>query len=226
MATNIFNIYKLKKRRNYLVAYMNLRSYQFAQEYLDKRKKYRQYGDAILDFYNDINIAPPQSPVTPGHLKANLGQFVVASSFEIALKSLLLHKGYIVHKINSKKYKADANTQQAQPVLHTAAIENRKIKSDYLERSTINFSLLLKNEYKTELSLDEDTNRLIDLFRIARNNIHFPDSDDLPEYKKFKNLYDNTDDIFKKFINDHIVPVNCELIRESNDLSCFEITRL
>ena len=136
-------------------------------------------------------ISDPDFPRFPYQM-ASLNErlidcFLIGTFFEIAAKSFLLDKGFVVHKLKQRSNHSAitrmARNQRTTPVKIADLLQHDHFQ-DYqgkgrnglesLEFMTVDYGWLYRNDYERELGLDQAFCSLGRYYRIERNMIHFP----------------------------------------------------
>ena len=113
--------------------------------------------------------------------------FLIGTFFEIAAKSFLLDKGFVVHKLKRGSNDPDivrmARHQRTTPVTIAEVLRHDHFQDNQgkgrnglesLEFMTVDYGWLYGNDYERKLGFDQAFCSLARYYRIERNMIHFP----------------------------------------------------
>jgi hypothetical protein len=139
-------------------------------------------GQTIVDKdfpFHPYTIALVQEKITD--------DFLIGTFFELVAKSMILQKGNLVHKINSKSaptgIKALAKNQYREPInadsyaLLDPFADYKNVGRNgmrYLKTSTLDYGWIYKNDYLVSLPFTGDFSKTARAFQVLRNQIHFP----------------------------------------------------
>lgn len=143
--------------------------------------------------------------------------------FENYMKATLLMNGFLIHKIdkNQTNLKTLANNQNRRPIpltefLQTSNfyidIDSKNWMLDGLKPQTIDFGVLLKNNYQNEIQLPNKIIKLVTEINHERNNLHF--------YHQVCNSYSQRFirdlKLMDKYVNEEMVNLAKKLQKELN----------
>ena len=170
------------------------------------------------------NEPMPSTPAIFESLRqANLSHLLIATGFELALKGILLEKGYVLQIIQDHhRYQDLCKRQRNQPIAAGEIIAIDEFRFDGninylpgLRDKTIGFSTIVENKaYRDVLTLDDITLDIIDACRALRNEIHFPGEMPDGALKRLQNV--DVAEFVIEFVNSHIIP-RINAIRQEYD---------
>jgi len=143
--------------------------------------------------------------------------------FENYMKAILLMNGFLIHKIdkNQTNLKTLANNQNKRPIPLAKFlqinnfyidIDSKNWMLDGLKPQTIDFGVLLKNNYQNEIQLPDKIIKSIIEINHERNNLHF--------YHQACNSYSQKFiqdlKLMDKYVNEEMVNLAKKLQNESN----------
>lgn len=131
----------------------------------------------------DAKGNPPKEYWDGLHYEKLIDHIKICVAFENYNKAVLLSKGFVVHKIDSKKNQALAKKQRLEPVPIEEFLRSNKFVQDnpygewYLEGlsnfNTITFSLTLSEGYQRVINLDNQFVHYLKGINDKRNRLHF-----------------------------------------------------
>lgn len=185
--------------------------------------------DSIARGMTISDIGFPRMPYkTQLIIESNMDNFLIGTFFEVVAKAFVLNEGLLVHKIKSSRSAPQsvrdfAKDQATIPVdagiyiAHDPFADYKSVGRNglqYLKDETINYSWLYKGGYLAALPFSSDFCNDANVFRVLRNQIHFPLAGASESVIGLSNTSDDTHQTIMNEIRQTIKPLFDKLIIE------------